>query len=67
MWTLPEGDADFSGRWWDVKVRFSKSLPNVKSTRPEPPARDGRDIWQKRFWEHTIRDGLSRSHGLRAF
>jgi len=56
IWTLPEDDADFSGRWWDIKVRFSKALPNVGSMRPEWPARDGRGIWQKRFWEHTIRD-----------
>jgi putative transposase len=53
IWTLPEDDADFSGRWWDIKVRFSKALPIVESMRP---ARDGRGIWQKRFWEHTIRD-----------
>ena len=56
IWTLPEGDADFSGRWWDIKVRFSKALPNVESMRPEGQARNGRGIWQKRFWEHTIRD-----------
>jgi putative transposase len=56
IWTLPEDDADFSRRWWDIKVRFSKALPNVKSMRPEGLARVGRGIWQKRFWEHTIRD-----------
>jgi putative transposase len=53
---MPEDDADFSGRWWDIKLRFSKALPNVGSMRPEWLARDGRGIWQKRFWEHTIRD-----------
>ncbi len=56
IWTLPEDDADFSGRWWDSKVRLSKASPNVGSMRPEWLARDGRGIWQKRFWEHTIRD-----------
>jgi putative transposase len=53
IWTLLEDDADFSGRWWDIKVRFSKALPNVE---PMRLARDGRGIWQKRFWDHTIRD-----------
>jgi putative transposase len=56
IWTLPEDDADFSRRWWDIKVRFSKALPNVKSMRPAGLARVGRGIWQKRFWEHAIRD-----------
>jgi putative transposase len=56
IWTLPEDDTDFSGRWWDIKVRFSKALPDAGLKRPEVQARDGRDIWQKRFWEHTIRD-----------
>jgi putative transposase len=27
LWTLPEEDADFSGRWRDVKTAFSQSLP----------------------------------------
>jgi putative transposase len=56
IWTLPEGDADYSGRWRAIKTRFSKALPEVGSRRPEALARDGREIWQKRFWEHTIRD-----------
>jgi putative transposase len=56
IWTLPEHDADSSGRWWDLKVRFSKALPNVESMRPEMAARYGRGIWRKRFWEHTIRE-----------
>jgi putative transposase len=25
IWTLPEDDTDYSGRWWDIKVRFSTS------------------------------------------
>jgi putative transposase len=56
IWTLPEDDTDYSGRWWDIKVRFSKALPEAGVRRPEGLARDGRGIWQKRFWEHTIRD-----------
>jgi putative transposase len=56
IWTLPEADADYSGRWWDIKVRFSKAVPHAGSLPPNTPARKGRGIWQKRFWEHTIRD-----------
>jgi putative transposase len=27
LWTLPEGDADFPGRWRAIKTAFAKSLP----------------------------------------
>jgi putative transposase len=56
IWTLPEDDTDYSHRWWDIKTRFSKALPDAGLKRPDAPPRDGRGIWQKRFWEHTIRD-----------
>jgi putative transposase len=56
IWTLPEDDTDYSVRWRAIKKRFSKALPNVELIRPEVLAREGRGIWQKRFWEHTIRD-----------
>jgi putative transposase len=56
IWTLPEDDTDYSGRWWDIKVRFSKALPEAGVRPPEGLARHWRGIWQKRFWEHTIRD-----------
>ncbi|HEY5300899.1 MAG TPA: hypothetical protein VIJ55_09515 [Acetobacteraceae bacterium] len=30
VWTLPEGDSDFPGRWWAIKTAFSKSLPVIE-------------------------------------
>ncbi len=45
IWTLPEGDTDFSKRWGLIKVKFSKELGH-----PATP------VWQNRFWEHLIRD-----------
>jgi putative transposase len=56
IWTLPEGDAEYSLRWRAIKTRFFKALPNAEPRRPEILDRDGRNFWQKRFWEHTIRD-----------
>lgn len=44
MWTLPEGDCDYPGRWRAIKTEFTKSLSL------------GHSVWQKRYWEHTIRD-----------
>jgi len=61
IWTLPEGDQNFSERWRDIKVSFSKSLPNSEA-RSAPRARRGeRGIWQRRYWEHTIRDDVDYS------
>jgi putative transposase len=56
LWTLPEGDADFPGRWWAIKTAFSRALPeDVKRTALQN-RRGERGIWQRRYWEHTIRD-----------
>jgi putative transposase len=56
IWTLPGDDGDFPGRWRAIKIAFSKSLPNTER-RSEIMQRKGeRGIWQRRYWEHTIRD-----------
>ena len=47
IWTLPENDNDFSGRWRLIKGHFTRNCR----------ARDVRGrIWQNRFWEHQIRN-----------
>ena len=56
VWTLPEGDADFSSRWYAIKVAFSKSLPGIAPRSRVRLRRGERGIWQRRYWEHTIRD-----------
>jgi putative transposase len=55
VWTLPEGDADFSTRWSVIKARFALSVPEGVR-RPSHVARRERGVWQRRFWEHHIRD-----------
>ncbi len=55
VWTLPEGDRDFSTRWRLIKSRFSRALP-MGNLRQSHHARQERGIWQRRFWEHHIRD-----------
>ncbi len=96
VWTLPEGDADFSTRMGAIKARFTRAMTGADNAavarrvgfyptmaqRPEPDARvadadggvephptingrprtrskmakgDGR-VWQRRYWEHHIRD-----------
>ena len=56
IWTLPAGDDDFSGRWRSIKKYFSKSIPEKEYRSQNRVRRNERGIWQRRFWEHTIRD-----------
>ncbi len=50
LWTLPEGAPDFSTRWRLIKHTFSVGAQAPVNQRGE------RQIWQRRFWEHLIRD-----------
>ena len=60
IWSLPEGDADYSVRWKEIKRVFTKGYVNQVGPgeiRNESRLRRGEAaIWQRRFWEHTIRD-----------
>jgi putative transposase len=56
IWTLPPGDADFSTRWRLIKSRFARALPKHERLSSVRVARNERGIWQRRFWEHLIRD-----------
>jgi putative transposase len=58
IWRLPEGDADFSGRWSLIKRLFSSALPASKTLAPSKAAKREKGIWQRRFWEHQIRDDV---------
>lgn len=61
IWTLPEGDADFSTRMGAIKGRFSRAVsgkagvtPTLRS--PSKLRKGEAGIWQRRFWEHHIRN-----------
>ncbi|MBL8484317.1 MAG: transposase [Rhodocyclaceae bacterium] len=56
VWTLPAQDCDYSARWKDIKTEFTKAIPKTETLSPVRHARGERGIWQRRFWEHTIRD-----------
>jgi putative transposase len=52
---LPIDDADFSNRWRLIKRRFTEAV--VKAGVHVPRHQNGEyALWQRRFWEHTIRD-----------
>jgi putative transposase len=52
IWTLPEDDADYGKRWSLIKRLTGDRLIQAEST----TARRERGLWQRRFWEHRIRD-----------
>jgi len=55
LWTLPVGDSEYSHRWRLIQSRFSRSLNEAGLTFQR--TRKGEyHLWQRRFWEHTIRD-----------
>ena len=56
VWTLPAGDDDNSNRWRVIKQGFSKALPATERRSSVRLARGERGIWQRRFWDHLIRD-----------
>jgi putative transposase len=55
IFTLPQGDADFPGRWRRIKGHFSNHM--IATGVPTERHRNGEyALWQRRFWEHTIRN-----------
>ena len=55
IWGLPDNDVAYPNRWRAIKSQFSRSIlkagvPLVRNSRGEY------SLWQKRYWEHTIRD-----------
>ena len=56
IWALPEGDADFSTRWSRIKSGVSRGLDPGKSRSASKMVKREKGIWQRRYWEHAIRD-----------
>jgi putative transposase len=66
IWTLPKGDADFSTRWRLIKSYFGRQIglvgwlegrnPTNTTTSASRLRKKEQTIWQRRFWEHLIRN-----------
>jgi putative transposase len=56
VWTLPADDANFATRWRLIKSAFSRSLDIDENISTSRAVKGERGIWQRRYWEHTIRD-----------
>ncbi|MBR0829021.1 transposase [Bradyrhizobium manausense] len=55
IWELPENDSDFSSRWSLIKSGFSRGL-EARSRSISKVVKRKKGIWQRRYWEHAIRD-----------
>jgi putative transposase len=61
LWELPSGDSDFSRRVGRLKVLFTRSLreegrATITSDSASRERSHEAEVWQRRFWEHTIRN-----------
>ena len=56
VWSLPPTDSDYSTRWNQIKGGFSRCIPPGERISKSRTAKRERGIWQRRFWEHLIRD-----------
>jgi len=55
IWILPRGDADFATRWNLIKSGWSRGLPAAPRSMSKIAKRE-KGLWQRRFWEHAVRD-----------
>lgn len=60
IWTLPPADTDYSKRWGLIKAGFSKQASEIfkraEWISPSKAKHRESTLWQRRFWEHQIRD-----------
>lgn len=56
IWRLPKGDDRFDTRWYLIKSRFSYLIKKTERISTSRVRKGERGIWQRRYWEHAIRD-----------
>ncbi len=56
VWRLPEDDTNYSTRWSLIKSRFSRGVSADPARSVSKIAKRDKGIWQRRYWEHMIRD-----------
>ena len=56
VWTLPKNDHDYSTRWRLIKSTFSRAINQHDNISVSRKNKNEKGIWQRRFWEHLIRD-----------
>lgn len=62
--TLPPDDANYSQRLGFIKGVFSRQIESLENINASRKSKRERGIWQRRFWEHVIRDELDYSRHM---
>ena len=58
IWQLPPDDANYALRWSIIKAQFSRQFEaNINRSASKIRQRE-KGIWQRRYWEHQIRDEI---------
>jgi len=60
VWTLPPESSNYSTRWRLIKSHFTRHwcVQETASENTSRARKAEKDVWQRRFWEHLIRDEL---------
>lgn len=56
IWTLPQNDVNYPMRWQLIKAGFSRGMNKEENISASRKSKGERGIWQRRYWEHLIRD-----------
>jgi putative transposase len=56
IWTMPGEDANYALRWSLIKAAFSRKIVPAEFVSRSRREKGERGIWQRRYWEHQIRD-----------
>jgi putative transposase len=60
VWALPPGDMQYAIRWKRIKEEFTRRYLKAGGAEIRPSLsrqrHNERGIWQRRYWEHTVRD-----------
>ena len=55
LWTLPKGDDNYPQRWRSIKSQFTRAI-KIQGYPVKKNKRGEHYVWQKRYWEHTIKN-----------
>jgi putative transposase len=65
VWSMPEGDSDFSTRWKRIKREFTVRVGVERNRSASKRVKGEAGLWQRRFWERLIRDKTELEAALR--
>lgn len=62
IWKMPQDDGDYALRWRMIKSQFSRNFSANQQRSNSKIKHREKGIWQRRYWEHQIRDDIDLQH-----